>query len=95
MRTIKHLCVNIQGLLNNHKGKKIDGMIRDDNGKLLSDAGARRELARLQALGHKVIACCECEGFDPFGGGCPGRLIEDDKEVSFKERRFQNATKLL
>lgn len=53
--------------------------MEDDNGRILSDSEARTEIARLQALGHKLMPCGDCEGFDPFGGGCPGHPIEDDE----------------
>jgi hypothetical protein len=60
------------------KGKKIN-FLDDDNGKTLSDKEARAEIAKLQALGHKLIPSGDCEGFDPFGGGCPGHPIGDDE----------------
>lgn len=72
----KHLSVNIEDLLRNYKGKKINILV-DDDGNTMSDSQARVELTRLQSLGHKLIASDDCEGFDPFGGGCPGHLIED------------------
>ena len=72
------MSTNIDGLLRNMKGKKIT-ICSDDNGKPLSDKEARAELARLQALGHKLIPSGDCEGFDPFGGGCPGHIIIEEK----------------
>lgn len=69
--TVYHISANIEGLLRQHRRKKID-FLRDDNGRALSDKEARAELARLQSLGHKLIGASGCEGFDPFGGGCPG-----------------------
>jgi hypothetical protein len=69
-----HMSCNIEGLLRNYKRKKINFI--EDNGRVISDSEARKELARLQSLGHKLISCSdECEGFDPFGGGCPGHEI--------------------
>lgn len=77
MKTIKHhMSTNIEGLLRNMKGKKIN-FIDDDNGKTMTDAQARKEIAALQAKGHKLIPSGDCEGFDPFGGGFPGHPIED------------------
>lgn len=71
----RHMSINIDGLLRNYKGKKIN-IFTDDNGKELTDKEAREEIARLQALGHKLIPMSnDCEGFDPFGGGCPGHEI--------------------
>ena len=79
MRMKRHMSVNIEGLLRNYKRRKIN-ILEDDNGRTLSDAAARAEIARLQALGHKLIPCSDCEGFDPFGGGCPGHPMTDDEE---------------
>jgi hypothetical protein len=81
MRQKRHISVNIEGLLRNYKRKKIT-FLEDDNGKRLSDSEARMEIAKLQALGHKLIGCGDdCEGFDPFGGGCPGHNIPDDEII--------------
>ena len=76
MRQIRHLSTNIEGLLRNYKGKKIN-IFTDDNGKQISDKEARKELAELQAKGHKLIPSANCEGFDPFGGGCPGHEVKE------------------
>lgn len=79
MRTKRHMSTNLEGLLRNMKGKKIN-FLDDDNGKTLSDKEARAEIAKLQALGHKLIPSFgDCEGFDTFGGGCPGHPIGDDE----------------
>lgn len=74
MRTKRHMSANIEGMLRHYKGKKMKFM-EDDNGRPLSDKEARAEIARLQALGHKLIPCGNCEGFDPFDKGCPGHEI--------------------
>ena len=66
-----HLSTNIEGLLKNMKGRKIK-FFSDDDGNLLSDKEARSHIAYLQSQGHKLIGSGDCEGFDPFGGGCPG-----------------------
>lgn len=71
------MSANIAGLLRNMKGRKIT-YLNDDNGKTLSDKEARAVIAELQAKGHKLIPCGDCEGFDPFGGGCPGHPIEEE-----------------
>lgn len=74
--TIRHMSVNLEGLLRNFKGRKIN-ILSDDSGRQLSDSEARQEISRLQSLGHKLMCCStECEGFDPFGGGCPGHKKE-------------------
>ncbi len=74
MNIRKHMSTNIEGMLRNMKGKKIN-FIDDDNGNPLSDKEARKLIAELQAKGHKLIPCGDCDGFDPFGGGCPGHKI--------------------
>lgn len=67
-----HMSMNINGLLRNYKRKKIN-FFEDDNGRPLSDKEAREHIAELQAKGHKLMPMSdECEGFDPFGVGCPG-----------------------
>lgn len=76
MKTKRHMAVNIEGLLNFHKRKKIT-IIQHDNGRRMTDGEARAYLAECQAKGWKLIACSnKCEGFDPFGKGCPGHPIE-------------------
>jgi hypothetical protein len=67
----RHLSTNIQGMLKNMKGRKIHFLSGDD-GKPLTDQEARAAIAELIAKGHKLIPSGDCEGFDPFGGGCPG-----------------------
>jgi len=79
MQTKYHLSTNIEGLLRNMKGRKIN-FLSDDSGREMTDTEARRSLAELQAKGHKLIGSDGCEGFDPFGGGCPGHPIMEDKK---------------
>ena len=70
------MSVNLAGMLRNYRNRKIN-IMEDDKGRRLSDSEAREEIARLQALGHKLMSTSnECEGFDPFGGGCPGHKIK-------------------
>lgn len=78
-----HVCTNIEGLLRNMKGKKIN-FFENDKGGFMSDREVREEIAKLQALGHKLIPSADCEGFDPFGGGCPGHLIEEETDAEHK-----------
>lgn len=81
MRKIHHMCTNIDGLLRNMKGKKIN-FLSDENGREMSDKEARSAIAELKAKGHKLIPSGECEGFDPFGGGCPGHDVPDETETT-------------
>ena len=70
-----HISTNIEGLLRNFKRKKMTGLFDDENGNPMSDSEIRKEISALQAKGHKLIGSDNCEGFDPFGGGCPGHEI--------------------
>lgn len=74
------MSASIAGLLRNYKGRKIN-ILTDDKGFEMSDKRAREELAKLQAIGHKLIRGCDCEDFDPFGGGCPGKENEDKTDT--------------
>lgn len=76
MRTRRHLVVNIEGMLR-YFGKKKITIIEDDNGRRLSDKEARAYLGSCLAKGYKLMPNDECEGFDPFGKGCPGHVIEE------------------
>lgn len=64
----------------------------DDEGKQLSDTEARAEIAKLQAKGHKLIPTGDCEGFDPFGGGCPGHkeFPEEMMELLINQKQQRN-----
>jgi hypothetical protein len=73
-----HLSTNIEGLLRNMRGRKIN-FFENGKGGFMSDKQAREEIAKLQALGHKLIPSADCEGFDPFGGGCPGHPYEESE----------------
>ncbi|QHL87435.1 hypothetical protein GU926_08290 [Nibribacter ruber] len=73
-----HLSTNIEGLLRNFKRKKLTGIV-EKNGRALSDSEARKFLAECQAKGWKLLPCsADCEGFDHFGGGCPGHQVENE-----------------
>lgn len=80
MKTKRHMSINIEGMLRNYKGVKIN-IFNDDNGNPLSDAEARIIIKECQDKGWKLIPMSdECEGFDPFGKGCPGHPIEDPND---------------
>jgi len=81
MKSTYHLCTNIEGLLRNTKGKKIN-FFQDETGRTLTDKEVRDNIKELQAKGHKLIGSGDCEGFDPFGGGCPGHPVKEEQEVS-------------
>lgn len=71
-----HLSSSIDGLLKHPVGQL--KWFTDDNGNPMSDHAVRAELGRLKSLGHKLIGNADCEGFDPFGGGCPSHVIDED-----------------
>jgi hypothetical protein len=78
-RFIRHVSVNIEGLLRNYKRKSLSKFFEDENGRKLSDAEARQYLTECQAKGWKKIPCnADCEGFDYFDKGCPGHEIKED-----------------
>jgi hypothetical protein len=72
------MCTNIEGLLKNMKGKKIN-FYQDDDGNPMTDRQIRKEISELQVKGHKLMPNGVCEGFDPFGGGCPGHPVDESK----------------
>lgn len=67
MKTKHHMSVNIKGMLDYHKRKKITYM-QDDDGNRISDGEARVYLNECLNKGWKLIPCSsDCDGFDPFG----------------------------
>ncbi|WP_250632080.1 hypothetical protein [Rhodoflexus caldus] len=77
------MSIDIKGILSLYQGKEINFLL-DADGKEYSDKEARQILADLLAKGHKLIPMTQCEGFDPFGGGCPGHPIDEDEAKSDK-----------
>ncbi len=72
------MACNIQGLIDHYKGKSLAGVIQDD-GRPLSHQEARIYLHNRQVKGWKVIPVnTDCEGFDYFGGGCPGHEVKEE-----------------
>ena len=70
--TIFHMKQSIAGCLRNNRVGTID-FLEDGKGNPLSDEDARILLTELLNKGHKVMPVGDdCEGFDVFGGGCPG-----------------------
>ena len=77
-KMIRHMSINIEGILNNYKGRKIN-ILSDDEDNVLTDQQARIHLHNLQVQGHKKMSCSsECEGFDPFDKGCLGHEVTED-----------------
>lgn len=55
MKQIKHMCVNIAGLLRTYGRKKMDGIFTDDDGNEFTDKAARQYLAECQAKGWVLM----------------------------------------
>lgn len=78
--TRRHMSVNIAGFIRNHsKLKDWSGYFTDENGKDFNDAEARKFIQQCLHKGWKLIPCGDCEGFDHFGGGCPGHPITKEQ----------------
>lgn len=77
MKMRVHIHINIQGVLDKCKKKKIN-FFSDENGNDLSDKEARDYLNECLQKGWRVIPCCkseECPHFD-YQTGCPGHHEE-------------------
>jgi len=86
MRQKRHMSLNIEGFLRHNKRKNLDGFFTDENGVPMSHGKATIMLHNAQIDGWKLIPCGDCEGFDHFGGGCPGHPVEEtDPENQDKE----------
>lgn len=59
---IRHLCTNINGLLNNYTTKKLGDMFE------MSGSEVRKELEKLKAKGDRVIGSEGCKHFNPQTG---------------------------
>jgi len=76
---IRHMSVNIAGLLRNTGKKSMKGFFTKEDGNPCSDQEARIYIAECQNKGWKLIPMSDkCEGFDPFGSGCPGHETENE-----------------
>lgn len=80
MRTKRHMSVNIQGMIRNNPC--LSGMIDDDDGNPLSHEGSLAFLNECLDRGWTKLPMSEdCEGFDHFGGGCPGHPILENSDT--------------
>ena len=89
MRTKHHMSVNIRGMIRNNPC--LNGMIEDDDGVPLSHEGSLAFLNECLEKGWvKLPMSADCEGFDHFGGGCPGHPIDEpNPESPQKEEPLQ------
>jgi len=76
---IHHMSINLKGMLNFYKRKKIT-ILEGDNGKPLSDFEARVYLRECLDKGWKVIPMNgDCKGFD-HQKGCPGHPVAESEK---------------
>lgn len=76
MRKIIHSSLSIRGFLRAYQGKKVSGLFWDDeSGNFLNDTDARKYLRECLEKGWTKLPAAGCEGFDHFGGGCPGHPV--------------------
>ncbi|MGN6435961.1 MAG: hypothetical protein ACTHMM_05480 [Agriterribacter sp.] len=83
MRMTRHMHINIEGFLRNHKGQSIGSYFQDEKGQDLDDAEARNFLSKCLAKGWKKIPFGNCVGFDHFEHGCPGHPAQEELWFDF------------
>ena len=67
-----HLCMDVQGFLENHPNNKdYAGIFQHDDGRVMGATEARHHLLNELAVGHRVIPTTNCDNFD-FQKGCLG-----------------------
>jgi hypothetical protein len=71
MPTKLHMAIDIQGFIEHEPFPRGYEIFRDGSNTVEPDV-ARNTLFDLLRKGHRLFPLCSCEGFDPFGGGCPG-----------------------
>lgn len=83
MKTTHHLYIDVNGVLKMRESefnRQFEGVVRDDNGRLMSVAEVRKYFEDARAKGHRVVpTTSECIGFD-FQTGCPGHQVKELKE---------------
>lgn len=79
-KTIRHMSVDLNGLLKITGKKSLKGFMTDDNGHVLSDKECRDYIQECLDKGWVCIPLGSsgcCPDFDYFGGGCPGHKVEE------------------
>ena len=66
-----HLCMDVQGFLENHVPLSSYEGIFNHDGRVMNAREARSYLLRELAAGHRVIPTIQCDNFD-FQKGCLG-----------------------
>src|SRR6478609_10440582 len=75
-QVIRHISINCEGMLRNYEGRSMQGFF-DIDGRPATDDEVRQYLQECLEKGWKKIPGGDCEGFDHFGGGCPGHPVEE------------------
>ena len=76
MKTTYHLCMSIDGAIEN--ARMLKGCITTDDGKTLQTvAEIRQFLYGQKALGRRVLPMCDCDNFD-YQTGCRGHKQEEE-----------------
>ena len=81
MSTTIHLAIDVAGTLRHFRAREWEGVMTDSaTGRTLTPAEVKDYLLECLAKGWKLIPCDPtCEGFDHFGGGCPGHEVPEQK----------------
>jgi hypothetical protein len=77
MKEIRHMSVDITGVLRNYGKKSMKGLITEDNGAEWTDVMVRKYLNKCLAEGKKLLPIGDCEGFD-YQKGCPGHPVKEE-----------------
>ena len=79
MRKIRHMSVDITGMLRNYGKKSMRGLIKEDNGAEWTDAMVRKYLQECIDKGWKLLPLGkECEGYS-HETGCPGHPVKEEQ----------------
>jgi hypothetical protein len=76
-KTRIHMCLDIQGGINN--AKMLKGAISVDGITLNTVSEIRAFLKHQLALGRKVLPMGDCDNFD-YQTGCKGHIVEEENE---------------
>lgn len=70
--THSHMCIHVRGAITNFKAREWKGVVKRDDGTVLTTAEVKEWLLDELAKGRRVIPMGKpCEGFS-YETGCPG-----------------------
>jgi len=82
MTFLRHSGISVEGVLAiplSDFERQFEGVVRDDNGRLMTPAEVRRHFEEAKAQGHRILPMNgKCEGWD-YHTGCPGHPMEPEK----------------